>query len=418
MTTTPVRHSINLEKRVIHAVHAKTVEKSKQHGRHQQLGVKITVLDRNSEKVRAKANEEQSQRSESFVDQILRDLDTSEEENDVVSVKSRESKMKQTNIEPKSKNTTKNVNEDTNEKANNNDSIRESMTEIVPRAAEEHNADDKLCQKKSKQGRGRPRKNEGQFACEVVDCSYRTKNRGNLEIHCERWSHHSSQVTAPKTLRIRKRAGAKYEKYKKLHIVRNTTKDVKESTTKDGTSKSRPWFDGTRYKCGLCGRNDFKDTDNISKHIRDAHKIRDADKRRRGIFLISMSSYTCKLCEHKMVRNRLSIRQHLYHKHNLTFADYESRFKMNSEIDEEIHDAVSVVADKSMDVTGEGHTILHNQKEVMIYPDEATENQVDEAMDAEPTVDIVKSEVTSILSNSTLQENCLKISDVIGGTTY
>ena len=300
------------------------------------------------------------------------------------------------------------------------DSIREPLTDIAAHGAEEQKADEKLHKKKRRMGR--PPRNEGQFACEVVNCGYRTKNHGNLKIHCKRWSHYSSQVTKAKRT-LKKQARGKYEENEKLSMGHDKTKDGKESTTKNGKSQSQQWFDGTRYKCGLCGRNDYKDSDHLRNHIRDAHKIKSSSKKRQSMILISISSHTCKICERQVVRNRQAIRSHMRLRHNMTFVEYDTRFMLNSENDEQIDNAISVV-DKSMDVTGEDQPHLQNaetkeNQEVMSYSDEAVENQVNESMD----VDIVKeeiqqSEVNSIFSNSTPQDACLKISGVIGGITF
>ena len=92
---------------------------------------------------------------------------------------------------------------------------------------------------------------------------------------------------------------------------------------------------------------------------------------------------------------------------------------------------MKAIHDLKKDLALQHDKAAKNLDKVMDYPGEDKENQVDEAMDDEPTADIVKSEVTSILShttsrlvktevasvlsNYTSRGKSLKISDVMGG---
>ena len=48
------------------------------------------------------------------------------------------------------------------------------------------------CLNSKKLRSGKKRKDEGEFACDTVDCGYRSKWRGNLRLHCKNQSHHAS----------------------------------------------------------------------------------------------------------------------------------------------------------------------------------------------------------------------------------
>ena len=107
-------------------------------------------------------------------------------------------------------------------------------------------------------------------------------------------------------------------------------KEVAMDISKNSAPASQPWYDGTRYKCGLC-QNEFKDTDSLGHHLRKTHKKKSSSKVYQDSFIVVKKSFhKCKICHREVMRNRHVIRTHMRNNHMMTFLEYESKFHLNS----------------------------------------------------------------------------------------
>ena len=104
---------------------------------------------------------------------------------------------------------------------------------------------------------------------------------------------------------------------------------------KNGQNTKEPWYDGTKYECGVC-KNVFKETDSLNKHFRSLHYDESSPMYSLKAFTdslipISKSYHRCKICQEEVMRNRKDIRWHLRSSHNkLTFLEYDAKFYFNS----------------------------------------------------------------------------------------
>ena len=94
----------------------------------------------------------------------------------------------------------------------------------------------------------------------------------------------------------------------------------------DKTITTKPWYDGTVYKCGLCHKK-FKDNDSVKFHLRVGHKKKAYSYK--DIIVSSQSLYMCQLCGAAVTRNRQAIRNHVRSTHKLTFMAYERLCEAN-----------------------------------------------------------------------------------------
>ena len=100
----------------------------------------------------------------------------------------------------------------------------------------------------------------------------------------------------------------------------------------DKTITTKPWYDGTVYKCGLCHKK-FKDNDSVKFHLRVGHKKKAYSYK--DIIVSSQSLYMCKLCGAAVTRNRQAIRNHVRSTHKLTFMAYERSCEANGTVSKE-----------------------------------------------------------------------------------
>ena len=219
---------------------------------------------------------------------------------------------------------------------------------------------------------------------------------------------HEPSKALPLSIQKKQKEGEndKMDRVASIATERKVNKNRSLSMEKeDKEGNESPWYDGTRYKCTVCKRCDFKDMDVLGHHHRTVHKMK--PKRGKGksswadkIVCLYLSDHNCRICGTKVLLNRMDIRNHVRDKHQMQFVVYESRFKLNSktttnepavEGNEDVlgtsdviatnDDHLNVNSDEAMDVTNQTPVVEESPDTTNEHMDEVNDNGLETSDD-------------------------------------